>query len=254
MEPDCQVELFNRILQEAVDASLDIKEKFRVKEKGASPSKYILQEVRKLLRRIIKLSMRILATTNWKTNLKVMEELGDVTSSLEAHYLAKRRTAESKAIEKMKSDPKYFYNYQRRFSSNPSGISDLVTKVDGVEMEASTDEEKAEALSVQYQEVWSVPKENYMVSNHFEFFHECIDCVEERVHDCFDDIMEKIMNENPEDAMNSNSCSPYRSVPTLAEIFLIDGDLLELLRRRWPLVLLDQTDCRSRLLRRQSLV
>ena len=96
-----------------------------------------------------------------------------------------------KAIDRMNSDPKYFFRYQKRFSKKKDEIGDLVTKINGKDVTATDDKMKANILSKQYKSIWSNPKEEYVVNDLNKFFGGCSLCRQESVHICQEDIFIK---------------------------------------------------------------
>ena len=139
-------------------------EKFLFKKKKFAQNKpkikKIPNNVRKLLRKKLKLSKKLLSSENWRFNHDVKLKIENIEKELYQHYEDRRTKVEFEAISKIKSDPNHFYDYARRFSKDQSGIFDLKIKENIV----SDDFGKANALQAQYKSVWSLPK-NQMMAN-----------------------------------------------------------------------------------------
>jgi hypothetical protein len=224
MDVDSQVDYLYQALEDAARAAFSIKERFTNKPKR----RYIPQEVRKLLRRKSKLSKRILSKSNWVQNMKIMEELEDVTVALDEMYLSRRRDMEAKAISRMKSDPSYFYKYQRRFAKTSESIPDLKITVNDKVTVVSDDYGKAEALRRQYESVWSSPDSQYVIGDSLEFFHGCSGCKEDRVHICEEDIfMDAVLNNHMEEIINIEL--NHSSKPCLSDIVFTTDRMEEVL-------------------------
>ena len=156
-----------------------------VKEKR----KYIPTNVRRLLRKKLNLSKKLLESTNWKVNYDISEKIEEVELSLEEHYKKRQMDVEKEVIQKMEKNPKIFYSHCKKFNKTSSQIGDLKTNY-GV---ATSDIDKAEELSRQYASVWSKPSKIHCSEDMESFFEKCKDCENQRVHFCkHDDVLEHI--------------------------------------------------------------
>ena len=136
-------------------------------ENKKTSKNFIRKIVRNLMKKKQKLSQKILKSKSWEKNYSVMLELEEVEEELSSHYSARRRKEEKEAIQRLKSNPKYFYSYQKRFSKTVNTIGDFVKK----NGEIITDPvEKAEKLKDQYESVASKPDKEFIVNNAAEFF------------------------------------------------------------------------------------
>ena len=170
-----QLEMFYHLLEEASETCLKKKKEFievndNHKDDNVSQKRsknFIPKVVRTLMRKKQKLSQKVLKSKSWEKNYSVMLELEEVEEELSRHYSVMRRREENEAIQKLKSNPKYFYSYQKRFSKTVNTIGDFVKK----NGEVITDQvEKAEMLMEQYESVASEPDKDFIVNNAEDFF------------------------------------------------------------------------------------
>ena len=111
----------------------------------SKPKNSIPKKVRQLMKRKSKLSKKIISSTKWWKNLEMEEELETIESELDNEYSKKKLKKETIAVEKLKKDPKYFYNYAKKASKSPNQIGSII----------ADPFEKAEKLRKQYKSVYS---------------------------------------------------------------------------------------------------
>ena len=88
-------------------------------EEEKKPKNKIPKRVRKLMKSQKKLSTRILhKKMNWRTTMKLMEELEVVETEIENEYKTRKTKLENEAILKLKKDPKLFYLYAKKHSKS----------------------------------------------------------------------------------------------------------------------------------------
>ena len=103
-------------------------------------------------RRIIK---RLLKITSPSLKNQLSAEVVEIEKKLQKSYRESELHMESRAVESIKSNPKYFYSYTKSRSKCTSKIGPLLN--DNNEL-TSNNEEMAELLSSQYSSVFSTPK------------------------------------------------------------------------------------------------
>ena len=184
-----QVETFYQILEK--NAEIFLPKKYGFERKGEKKRKFIPDNIRKLLRKRLKLSKKKLTSNSWVKNHRNIEKLEKVEEELASEYRKKKLIEEKRAIAKIENNSSYFYKYAKKFCRNGFGIPSLMKDGNLV----SDDLEKTEILSDQYRSVWTVPKFAAGYDQIEEFFGECKLCMEEVVHICKSDtISEAIYN------------------------------------------------------------
>ena len=129
------------------------------------------KDIRRLLRKKLKLSKKVLKSDNWKDNIKVKDKIEKVDDELFIHYNSKRLKAENEAIDKIKNDPSHFFKYANKFKKNSNNINILK---DG-EKVVTNDVSKANILQAQYRSMWSNPSMDLKEQDIGEFFVEFIE-------------------------------------------------------------------------------
>ena len=156
------------ILEKAADICLKKKKEFEEDKEGVQKKRsFIPSKVRKLMRKKEKLSKKVMASKAWTKNYDTMMKLIEVETKLDEMYKSRRKKKENEAINKMTTNPSYFYSYAKRFSKTSNQIGQL-TKKDGTIVTDSS--EKAELLKEQYESVSSKPRENFKIVDPTTFF------------------------------------------------------------------------------------
>lgn len=151
------------------------------------------------MRKKCKLSKAILKTKSCNKYLKMKDTAEDIESKLKESYSSRRIEKERSAIQRMKKDTAYFFNYAKKFAKTKSEVGpfiddrgDLVSNKDNI----------VDMLKSQYESVYSTPDVNKKVLDPEEIFkhskaEEQLDSV---VFDRMDDLeaLEKL----------SKKCSP----------------------------------------------
>ena len=73
----------------------------------------------------------------WIKNYDNMKELVEVETKVDEMYKQRRLKKEGDAIKKLKTNPKYFYSYAKRFSKTRNQVGQLVNKDGAVIIESS---------------------------------------------------------------------------------------------------------------------
>ena len=127
----------------------------------------IPKEARKLMEKKSKLSKRILKTRCAIALKKMIGEVTEIEAKLAEMYSLKRNKEENAALKKIRTNPKYFYSYARKFQRSANSIGPFLD-TDGNPV--SNNEEMAEALSLQYKKVFSTPREDKVILHPQVFF------------------------------------------------------------------------------------
>ena len=120
------------------------------------PRNKIPKRVRQLMKKKAKLSKKILASKQWWKTYEIVEKIEMIEKELDEEYTKMNTEAEYKAIQKLKKDPKYFYNYAKKKSKSPNLIGPFLEKNGAIVQDSF---EKAEKLRQQYESVFSQPIE-----------------------------------------------------------------------------------------------
>ena len=93
---------------------------------------------------------------------KLDRQLVNIEILLQKSHQASRSMREQKAIDAIKTNPKYFYTYAKKYSKLSSQIGPLL---DEKNTYTASSKKMADILSAQYQSVFSVPKEKSIYSD-----------------------------------------------------------------------------------------
>ena len=115
-------------------------------EKFASNNR-IPKPIRVLMRNKNKLSKALLKIKSAAKYAKYQSELENIENKLKSLYDSRRKKQEDQALKQIKSNPRAFYSYAKRFSKLNTGIGPL-TDTDGDIID--NDFDQAEALRCQY--------------------------------------------------------------------------------------------------------
>ena len=85
-----------------------------------------------------------------------MNKLIEIEKRLKKSHCEERRHTESKAIDNIKCNPKFFYTFARRYSKIKVGVGPLINSD---KKTISSPQDMAEILSEQYSSVFSEPKD-----------------------------------------------------------------------------------------------
>ena len=98
LEAEDQIDIMYKIFDEAAEMFLNKKKDYDYENKVKK--RFIPNNIRKLLRKKLKLSKRNLSSDNWKTNHKISEKLESVDYELSHEYKRQRMVEENRALEK----------------------------------------------------------------------------------------------------------------------------------------------------------
>ena len=100
---------------------------------------------------------RLHSTFSTKGKIDIKEKLIDIELQLQESYKQSKDSNERKALNAIKSNPKYFYSYAKKHSKNKSRVGPLFNKKMNSFIESS--KEMADLLQDQYMSVFSEPTE-----------------------------------------------------------------------------------------------
>ena len=133
----------------------------------------IPREVRSLFKSKAKASKIIRKSTSASRILNVRRKIMSIELQLEQHYKNWKYKKERDIFDKAKINKNVLYAYIKRKEATKNKIGPF-----------KGDKSDAEMLREQYESVFSVPNQNYIISHPEAFFAECDDCNREIVHIC----------------------------------------------------------------------
>ena len=123
---------------------------------GSSKSKsQIPREQKNLMRKRRRINLQLRKTTSEARRKKLKMEATEVERQLLKSYQKSRMDCETKAVNAIKKNPKYFFSYARKFSSVKISIGPFV---DAANKLVTDSLRMAEMLFEQYKSVYSTPK------------------------------------------------------------------------------------------------
>ena len=114
----------------------------------------IPKQRRSLMRRRTTLKKKYVNARSDARRKSLMKKLVHIEKALQKSYSDQRQQTESQAIEKIKTNPKFFFSFAKRFSKVKVGIGPLI---DSTKKLISAPRKIAEVLSEQYSSVFSSP-------------------------------------------------------------------------------------------------
>ena len=158
-----KLELFYELLEDVVSKVFKKKEEFSEKEDADKRTKNkIPKQVRLLMRQKKEISNRMMNSKSWLKTLKLTRQLEDKEKQLMEKYKERKMKVENDALEKMKTNPRYFYAFAKTSAKSKSTVGTLVSK-DG--KLCSTAAEKSECLREQFESVFTKPDERFKIEN-----------------------------------------------------------------------------------------
>jgi len=162
---DEKVEKLNAKLNEICSQNIPLK---RVCNKNPS----IIPRDRKILmRKRNKLCKMLKETKTPEQEKSIFLKIHQIEKELHDSYENSRKTNESKAIENIKSNPKYFYSYAKQFSTTKVEVGPLIDDSSNI---VNSNFEMAKLLMKQYEKAFSTPDKNKIVQDPISFFN-CLD-------------------------------------------------------------------------------
>ena len=122
--------------------------------KNRSKSQKIPRHRRALMRKRTRLNKKYVTARSESRRSAILNQLIDTEKELSKSHEDQRDLEEKKAIEKIKTNPKFFFTYGRKFSKVKTGVGPLLNAAKKL---ISAPLEMAELLSEQYSSVFSTP-------------------------------------------------------------------------------------------------
>ena len=125
---------------------------------------------RRILFRQRKRKMRLKnkPSTSPRTSMRLEREIQDIEYKLITSFKEERLRSEQRAVNNIKSNPKYFYSYARRHQTIKTGIGPL--KINDCLLKSPEDISKA--LLEQYSSVYSIPDTDAEINDPTEYFND----------------------------------------------------------------------------------
>ncbi|KAG0711059.1 hypothetical protein GWK47_021420 [Chionoecetes opilio] len=120
-----------------------------------------------LMRKRASLNKALLKVSNHQKKLTVKSRIADIEVKICQSHKQQRLREENKATETIKSNPKHFFNFAKRFSKLNAPIGPLVTSEGQMEEDAKN---ISEILAEQYRTVFSIPDQTKVISDPTVFF------------------------------------------------------------------------------------
>lgn len=117
--------------------------------------KIIPRERKNLMRRRSRINKLILRITSPARKLRLSKELVEIEKSLQKSYKKSKTTQEQLATNSVRKNPKYFFNYAKKFSKKKTKVGPLLDKNKKYE---NNPKKMAELLSEHYSSMFSNPK------------------------------------------------------------------------------------------------
>ena len=159
---------FYEVVVNTADIVFDKKETYKESDNFSSSNR-IPRKIRVLMRNKSKISKLIISSKSGQKISALKIRLQSIESDLEKHYLSRRESQEKEAIRKIKSNPKYFYSYAKRFSKLKSTIGPFIDDHGDVVNDSF---EMSEMLRKQYEKAFSVPVSSATIVDPTHFFEE----------------------------------------------------------------------------------
>ena len=155
-----------------LDSCLEIVKRFvplrrQSSKNGSARKSRIPRHRRTLMRNRRRIQKQITSCTSDTRRMHLNQRLIEIEKSLQSSHKAQREEEESIAVQRIKTNSKFFYSYAKRFSSTHVGIGPLLDATDQL---TSCSETMCEILSEQYASVFSTPA-----------------CDQDEMNDLFDD-------------------------------------------------------------------
>ena len=132
---------------------------------------FIPRDRRIMMRKRSKYMKRLTSSTQTEQCARLLQNVYGVEDKLKKSYEEERHQQERQAVDKIRTNPKFFYRYVKRFSRTKSTIGPLLSD-DG---KCITDSKQmAEILNKQYNSAFSTPRADKKIDNPISFFNEVV--------------------------------------------------------------------------------
>ena len=160
------------------------------KKKSTLQNKSLIpRDRRKLMRKRRRIIAQLKKTTSETRRKKLKGESVQIESELIKSYQQSQKVCETKAVDAIKRNSKYFFSYAKKFSTSKTGVGPFIDENEDIVTNCT---EMADMLSEQYSSVYSTPKEPLPMANElFSDTHVRENCLNNIIFD-EEDIMEAI--------------------------------------------------------------
>ena len=148
-----------QMLKKFIDICKEIVIKYtptRRKRANSNDNGFIPRDRKKLMRKRRRITAQLKKTSSEARQKKLKEEFIQIERELIKSHQQSQERSESKAVESIKRNSKYFFSYAKKFASSKIGIGPFI---DGNNELVTSSEKMADMLSTQYNSVYSIPKE-----------------------------------------------------------------------------------------------
>ena len=135
---------------------LDISSKWIPTRPPKQSHSKIPNQRRSLMRRRTILKKQYVPNRSELRRISILKQLTAIEKELQKSHSNRRLDAEAKAIEKIKTNPKFFFTFARRYSKVKVKVGPLINNAKKL---TTAPQEMAEILSEQYSSVFSTPKD-----------------------------------------------------------------------------------------------
>ena len=134
----------------------------RISSDKKQPHQRVHKQRRSLMRRRTSLKKQYIATKSECKRASIDEKLTQIEKALQKSHCEERQHTESRAVDKIKTNPKFFYTFARRYSKIKVGVGPLINSD---KKTTSSPQEMTEILSDQYSSVFSDPSDDNIDAN-----------------------------------------------------------------------------------------
>ena len=155
----------HQMLGRFLEICIEVSEKYVPKRKVNCSSKtksQIPRERKNLMRKRRRIKIQLQKITSEARRRKLKMDAKEVEIQLLKSYQKSQMDCETKAVNSIKKNPKYFFSYAKKFSSVKVGIGPFVDAANELVIGSLR---MAEMLAEQYQSVFSTPKESLPEAN-----------------------------------------------------------------------------------------
>ena len=150
----------NGMMERFTSVCLDVSRKWvpKCKKSSKDPSKRqkVPRHRRALMRKRARLKKKYVQTKSESSRSALLKKLIQIEKDLQKSHSDQREFEESKAIEKIMTNPKYFYSFGKKFSKVKIAIGPLINSAKKL---ITSPRQMAEILSEQYSSVFSTPSQ-----------------------------------------------------------------------------------------------
>ena len=155
-ELEAKLEMFYKIMERIVKQVFQLKPEYSSERPSSRmTNNKIPKKARILMKQRRRIADKIRASSSWQKSMKLLGELEEKEKLLSTHYKERKMVLESAAIQKIKRDPKYFFNYANKFAKSKGAKIGALFDEEG-KLCVST-RQKCEVFRKQFQSFFSEP-------------------------------------------------------------------------------------------------